>query len=285
MQIGQPLPSSFARFSSSLPHRPQSLAAGPPTISGASIPDALRRALAGSSGWQRFPRAPEINPASPASTQAYARAIDARLVGGADGRAAITRGGANPWTNEDGRMAERITVGWALQQNPHVKYDVDRRTFFVQDATGRRQDVAGLDELAQVIDGAGGLRNDNGAAMQAVGAFLAGRIPSGPRTSRSAKRAPATPPPQAEPCTAPKAKKKKKKKGLFGKIAGGLAKAFGGAKGLIGKLVDKCLGGLRGGLGGGIGDLLRKSLGGGLGGLLLPAPLRALTGLFTREAK
>lgn len=281
MNLCHPQLSSLARFSPSSPSRPTARP-NPISIQG---------------GWQSFPRIPEINPSSPSSIQGYARAIDARLSGSPENRAAITRNGMSPWTNDDGRMNERVAVGWALQQNPKVNYDADNKTFFVQDATGRRQDIASLEEVTGVIQQAGGVRSDNGAAMQVVGSFLAGRIPKRDATvlASAERMGPAAiaerPGPAADaPRIAAPTKGKRKKKGFFSRITDGVKKLLGGEGG-IGGMIKKVLGGGKGILGGalqkvlgGVGGLLGNLTKGGLGGIasmMIPAPLRALIPLLS----
>lgn len=247
-----------------------------------SRPTASPRPASIQGGWQTFPRVPEINPANPSSIQAYTRAIAARVTGSAENRSTITQNGQNPWSNGDGRMNERITVGWALQQHPKVKYDADRKMFFVQNARGQVQDVASLDELRGVIDRAGGVRSDNGAAMQGVRGFLAGRIPKRGSVAELAatqiwdSAATHISRPESAPSSASPAPAKKAKKGLLGRIGGMFKKLLGGGKGLFGGLLSKVLGGA--------GGLLGKLGQGGFGGfmaMIIPAPLRALVPMLS----
>ena len=121
-----------------------------------------------------FGRLPEVAPQDPASWRRYHQALAERVVGNRASLFDLRTG--NPWAMRDEAFAERIAVGWAMQQNPHVRYDADRRTFVVEDGAGNRRDVASLRDAMGTIQARGGLHQANGAAMVAVGMDLAARV-------------------------------------------------------------------------------------------------------------
>lgn len=119
-----------------------------------------------------YGRVPEVD-GSAAGWQRAAPMVEARTVGSAENRAAIHLNGQNPWSNADGKMAERVAVWWAMQKNGDVKYDADKKEFFTTRNGGERDaTVATLDEVMAAMNAAGGPGPSNGAAYQAVGGFI-----------------------------------------------------------------------------------------------------------------
>ena len=163
------------------PARP---AAGTPQVAGGDTFEryqgggfAAFAVVAGQSGMgplQSFGKLPEVNPDNPADWQRFHQAGAQRTTGGRAG--VLDLGAQNPWNVRDAHFEERIAVGWALQQNPNLKYDADARSFFVEDTAGTRRDVAALGDVIATVKAHGGFTNGNGAAMQAVGAELAQRV-------------------------------------------------------------------------------------------------------------
>lgn len=127
-----------------------------------------------------FPLAPHVN--TEADWGGFNQAVQQRIVGSDAGKAGLFDGG-NIWSKNDGKMEERAAVGWAMQKDPNVQYDADRKMFFVRDAAGQTKDVASLDEVTSVIRQHGGANQNNGAAFNAVGDFLKDKVANSALTS------------------------------------------------------------------------------------------------------
>ena len=125
-----------------------------------------------------YPKPPEVDPDFPADWAKYSQAIESRVTGNDANRNAVSGGGQNIWRTQDGDLEERAAVGWALQQNPNLRYDADRKQFFVSYPDGATQDVASKDEVVNVIRKNGGANPGNGPAMKVVSSFLQERVGS-----------------------------------------------------------------------------------------------------------
>ncbi|MBI1352766.1 MAG: hypothetical protein GC160_00360 [Acidobacteria bacterium] len=95
--------------------------------------------------------------------------------------------GTNPWLG-GGDKSDMAAVGWALQKNDKVKFNSDTKQFFVTNADGSTKNVASLDEVKAQIAKSGGANPNNGAAYNAVGSFLDGRV--GQAQAQSASQQP-----------------------------------------------------------------------------------------------
>lgn len=76
--------------------------------------------------------------------------VAVRLHGTEEKREAIHMGGKSPWTNEDGKKAERSAVWAVMQLSDQLRYDVDKQVFFTLDSKNNRQDRATLADVLEV---------------------------------------------------------------------------------------------------------------------------------------
>ncbi len=107
------------------------------------------------------------------------------LTGSPDAQQRILNGGKDPWNTADGNRDERISVLWAMQQNPNVRYDADKKEFFTKGADGSQTKVADLAEVEKMVTDNGGFDQNNATALHKVGDLLNGKISTAPSTSTS----------------------------------------------------------------------------------------------------
>jgi hypothetical protein len=128
---------------------------------------------AGGGPLQSFGKAPEVG--NDSQWKGFADAANSRITGSDAAKQGVAFDGTNPWAR-GGDKTDMAAVGWALQKNDKVRFDADRKQFYVTNADGSTRDVASLGEVKEQINKAGGANPNNGAAYNAVGAFLDGRV-------------------------------------------------------------------------------------------------------------
>jgi hypothetical protein len=140
---------------------------------------------AGGGPLQSFSKVPEVGGDS--QWKGFADAANSRITGSDANRKAHLFDGTNPWS-KGGDKSDMAAVGWALQKNDNLRFDADSKQFYVTNADGSTKNVASLDEVKGQIAKAGGANPNNGAAYNAVGAFLDGRAGS-PQSNGAAQKA------------------------------------------------------------------------------------------------
>jgi len=134
---------------------------------------------------QSFGKVPEVG--SESQWKGFADAANSRITGSDAAKKGVEFDGTNPWS-KGGDKTDMAAVGWALQKNDNLRYNADSKQFYVTNADGSTRNVASLDEVKQQITNAGGASSSNGAAYNAVGAFLDGRVGNAQSSSSAAQQ-------------------------------------------------------------------------------------------------
>lgn len=131
---------------------------------------------------QNFAKAPIVG--NDSQWGSFANAVNSRITGNDK---SFNFSGTNPWVG-GGDKNEMAAIGWAMQKNDKVRFDADRKQFYVTNADGSKRDVASLDEVKAEIARNGGANPSNGKAFNAVGSFMESRVNSA--ASKPAQKAP-----------------------------------------------------------------------------------------------
>jgi hypothetical protein len=103
---------------------------------------------------------PEVD-GSPAGDQRFTEMMSARVDGGSANKGRALAMGSEEW----------LAVGWAMQQNPNVRYNADTKEFTLKMSDGTERKLCTLDEAKGAV-GAGGFNRGNPAKAAVLGDFL-----------------------------------------------------------------------------------------------------------------